>query len=74
MQNIVQVANLELSNSKEIRKDLAENVIMQDKDFQNDNGNIGNIKEKLKAAKILSYKTKFDSLRILVDERNKRCN
>ena len=47
---------------------------MQDKDFQNDNENIGNIEEKLKAAKILSYKTKFDSLRISVDERNKRCN
>ena len=74
MQNIVQGANLELSNSREIRKDLAENVIMQDKDFQNDNENIGNIKEKLKAAKILSYKTKFGSLQISVDERNKRCN
>ena len=47
---------------------------MQDKDFQNDNENIGNIKEKLKAAKILSYKTKFGSLQISVDERNKRCN
>ena len=74
LQNVVQVANLELSNVKEIRKDLTENVIMQYKEFQNENENIDNIKKKLKAAKILSYKTEMDSLRISLDEENNRCN
>ena len=74
LQNVVQVANLELSNFKEIRKDLTENVIMQYKEFQNENENIDNIKKKLKAAKILSYKTEMDSLQISLDEENIRCN
>ena len=74
LQNVVQVANLELSNFKEIRKDLTENVIMQYKEFQNENENIDNIKKKLKAAKILSYKTEIDSLQISLDEENIRCN
>ena len=74
LQNVVQVANLELSNFKEIRKDLTENVIMQYKEFQNENENIDNIKKKRKAAKILSYKTEMDSLQISLDEENIRCN
>lgn len=74
LQNVVQVANLELSNFKEIRKDLTENVIMQYKEFQNENENIDNIKKKLQAAKILSYKTEMDSLQISLDEENIRCN
>ena len=74
LQNVVPVANLELSNFKEIRKDLTENVIMQYKEFQNENENIDNIKKKLKAAKILSYKTEMDSLQISLDEENIRCN
>ena len=62
LQNFVQVANLELSNSKEITKNLTENVIMQNKEFQNNNENVNNISKILKIPKILSYKTKLDSL------------
>ena len=72
--NIFQVENLELSISQEINKDLTENVIIQNKDFQNNNEDVNKTKKKLKAAKILSYKTKLDSLRISMDVNNKRCN
>ena len=47
LQNVVQVANPELSNSKEIINDLTENVIMQNKEFQRNNENLNNIKKKL---------------------------
>ena len=49
LQNVVQVANPELSNSKEIINDLTENVIMQNKEFQRNNENVNNIKKKLNA-------------------------
>ena len=47
LQNVVQVANPELSNSKEIINDLTENVIMQNREFQRNNENLNNIKKKL---------------------------
>ena len=37
-----------------------ENVIMQNEESQNNDENVNNIKKKLKAANILSYKTKLD--------------
>ena len=56
-QNAVQIPYLELSHSKEIKKNLTEIAIFQNKEFQNNNENVNNIKKKLKAAKVLSHKT-----------------
>ena len=63
-----QVANLELSNCKEISKDLTVNVTMQNEESQINYKNANNIKRRLKAAKISSYETKLDSLRFSVKQ------
>ena len=68
LKNVVQVVHRELSNSKEITKDLIEKVMKQNKEFQNYNDNI---KKKLNAAKVLSCKTELDNFQFLFDE---RCN
>ena len=70
IQNVVQIANLELCHSK----DLTENVIIRNREFQNNNEYTNDIKKKLKAGKISPYRTKLDSLRIPIDEKIKRSN
>lgn len=47
---------------------------IQNKEFQNNNENVTNIKKKLKAAKVSTCKTKLDSLWISADEKNKTYN
>ena len=74
IQNVVQIANLELCHSKEITKDLTENAIIRNKEFQNNNKYTNDIKKKLKAGKISPYRPKLDSLRIPIDEKIKRSN
>ena len=66
-----QVANLELSNCKEISKDLTVNVTMQNEESQINYKNANNIKRRLKAAKISSYETKLDSLRFSVKQKKR---
>ena len=68
------IINVEFCNSKEFMKDLTKNEKIHNKDFQNGNESVINIKKKLQAAKISSYQTKLDCLRISIDEKNKRCN
>ena len=51
LQNFCEVANNELLNSKEITRELYENVITQNKDFQIDTEKIKAIKNKLKTRK-----------------------
>ena len=67
-----QVANLELSNCKEISKDLTVNVTMQNEESQINYKNANNIKRRLKAAKISSYETKLDSLRFSVKQKKEQ--
>ena len=51
LQNFCEVANIELLNSKEITRQLYENVITQNKDFQIGTEKIKTIKNKLKTRK-----------------------
>ena len=74
LQNLCEAANIELLNSKEITKELYENVITEDKDFQIDSEKKKTIKNELKRRKILNYKTKLEELRNSMNEKMKRCN
>ena len=56
LQNLCEVANTELINSKEITRELYENVITQNKDFQIDS-------EKTKPSKMNLKKEKFQIIR-----------
>ena len=51
LQNFCEVANIELLNSKKITRQLYENVITQNKDFQIGTEKIKTIKNKLKTRK-----------------------
>ena len=51
-QNLCEVANTELLNSKEITRELYEKVVTQNKDFQIDSEKIKTIKNELKRRKI----------------------
>ena len=59
LQNLCEVANTKLLNSKEIARELYENVITQDKDFQIDSEKTKTIKNELKRRKISNYKIKL---------------
>ena len=51
LQNFCEVANIELLNSKEITRQLYQNVITQNEDFQIDTEKRKTIKNKLKTRK-----------------------
>ena len=74
LQNLCEVANTELINSKEITRELYENVITQNKDFQIDSEKTKTIKNELKRRKISNYKIKLEELRNSMNEKMKRCN
>ena len=74
LQNLCEVANTELLNSKEITRELYENVIKQNNDFQIDSEKTKTIKNELKRRKISSYKNKLEELRNSMNEKMKRCN
>ena len=65
LQNLCEIANIELLNSKEIARELYENVIT-------DNEKTKTIKNELKTRKII--KTKLKELRNSMDEKMTRCN
>ena len=52
LQNLCEVANTELLNSKEITRELYEKVVTQNKDFQIDSEKIKTIKNELKRRKM----------------------
>ena len=74
LQNLSEVANTELLNSKEITRELYENVIKQNKDFQIDSEKTKTIKIESKGGKISNYKNKLQELRNSMNEKMKRCN
>ena len=74
LQNLCEVANTELLNSKEITRELYENVIKQNKDFQIDSEKTKTIKNELKRRKMSNYKNKLEELRNSMNEKMKRCN
>ena len=74
LQNLCEAANTKLLNSKEITRELYENVIKQNKDFQIDSEKTKTIKNELKRRKISNYKNKLEELRNSMNEKMKRCN
>ena len=72
LQNFCEVANIELLNSKEITRELYENVIKQTKDFQIDSEKTKTIKNELKTRKISNYKIKLEELRNFMNDKMKR--
>ena len=74
LQNLCEVANTELLNSKEITRELCENIIKQNKDFQTDCDKTKTIKNELKRRIISNYKNKLEELRNSKNEKMKRCN
>ena len=74
LQNLCEVANTELLNSKEKTRELYENVIKQNKDFQIDSEKTKTIKYELKRRKISNYTNKLEELRNSMNEKMKRCN
>ena len=52
LQKLCEVANTELLNSKEVTRELYENVVTQSKGFQNDSEKTKTIKNKLQRRKI----------------------
>ena len=72
LQNLCEVANTELLNSKEITKELYDNVIKENKDFQIDTEKTKTIKNELKRRKISNYKNKLEELRNSMNEKMKR--
>ena len=74
LQNLCEVANTALLNSKEITRKLYENVITQKKDFHTDSEKTKTIANELKRRKISNYKIKLEELRKSMNEKIKRCN
>ena len=72
LQNLCEVANTELLNSKEITIDLHENVITQNTDFQIDSEKTKTIKNESKRRKISNYKIKLEELMNSMNEKMKR--
>ena len=74
LQNLCEVANIELLNSKEIARELYESIITQNEDFQIDSEKTKTIKNELKTRKLSNYKIKLEELRNSMNEKMKRCN
>ena len=74
LQNLWEVANCELLNSKEITRELYKNFLTQNKDFQIDIQKTKTIKNELKRRKISNYKIKLEELRNSINKKMKRCN
>ena len=74
LQNLCEAANIELLNSKEITRELYQNVITQNKYFQIDSEKTKTIKNELKTRKLSNYKIKLEELRNSMNEKRKRCN
>ena len=68
LRNLFEIANIELLNSKEIIRELYENVITQNKDFQMDSEKTKTIKNELKTRKLSNYKIKLEELRNSIKE------
>ena len=68
LQNLCEVANTELLNSKEITRELYENVMTQNKDFQIDSEKTKTIKNELKRRKISNYKIRLEGMRNSMNE------
>ena len=71
---ICEVANNELLNSKEIKRELYENVITQNKDYLIDTEKTKTIKTELSTKKISNYKVKLGEVGNSIKEKIKRCN
>ena len=74
LQNLYEVANIELLNSKEITRELYEKHLTQNKDFQIDSQKTKTIKNELKTRKISNYNIKLEELRNSMNDIMKRCN
>ena len=74
LQNLWEVANCELLNSKEITRELYKNFLTQNKDFQIDIQKTKTIKNELKRRKNSNYKIKLEELRNSINKKMKRCN
>ena len=74
LQNLCEVANIELLNSKEITRELYENAITYNKDCQIDSEKTKTNKNEIKTRKISNYKIKLEELRTSMNEKMKRCN
>ena len=72
LQNLCEVANTELLHSKEITRELHENVITQNTDFQIDSEKTKTIKNESKRRKISNYKIKLEELMNSMNEKMKR--
>ena len=73
LQNLCEVAKIELLNSKEITRELYENVVTQNKGFQIDSEKT--IKHEKKKMRIISnYKIKLEKLRNPMNEKMNCCN
>ena len=73
LQNLCEVANTELLKSKEITRELYENVVItQNKDFQIDSEKTKTMKNELKRRKISNYKIKLEEVRNSMNEKMKR--
>ena len=72
LQNLCEAANIELLNSKEITRELYQNVITQNKYFQIDSEKTKTIKNELKTRKLSNYKIKLEELRNSMNEKRKR--
>ena len=72
LQNLCEVANVKILNSKEITIEIYVNVIT-DKDFQIESEKTKTIKNELKT-KISNYNIKLEELRNSMNEKMKRCN
>ena len=74
LQNLWEVASIELLNSKEITTKLYENVVTQNKNFQVDSEKTKTIKNDFKRRKFPNYKIKLGELRNSMNEKMKGCN
>ena len=73
LQNLWEVASIELLNSKEITRKLYENVVTQNKNFQVDSEKTKTIKNGFKRRKFSNYKITLEELRNSKNEKMKGC-
>ena len=72
LQNLCELANIKLLNFKEITRELYDNAITQNKDFQSDSEKTKTIKNQVKTRKVSNYKIILEELRISINKKMKR--
>ena len=72
LQNVCELANIKLLNFKEITRELYDNAITQNKDFQSDSEKTKTIKNQVKTRKVSNYKIILEELRISINKKMKR--